>query len=403
MVNMKRDIIKWTIGELKKYQFNIGYPDFQREPTVWNLDKKRSLIDSIFRGFDISPIYLYKQGEDSYDCIDGRQRINAILSFLGKNEGEGKDNKFSIKIDNEIYTDGGTRLSEILEKINGKKYDDLGEEKNIFDNYEINVIMIGSELDNVLELNLLFSRLQLGDTLNSGEKLHAMSGDMHDFIFKELPQGIRNHRFFQSIGTTFRRFAAEQISAQIVLNYFSLNSDKNDFTRSRYIDLQIFFKEKSEFSAEDIELTQQIRSILDKITKVFGTDLVIVGNRPIAVSTFLFSAYLINKGLETKLDKFKEFMKIFIATLKWQVKAYHNFESAEEYQDMLSGFQNYVTQATGESYAIRNRHAFLAKYFDHFDKHGEIIGDTKYNTTHEISADEERAKVVYRQLTLPDD
>lgn len=401
---MHRDIIKWSINDLVRNQFNIGFPDFQREPTVWNLNKKRSLVDSIFRGFDISPIYLYRKGEDSYDCIDGRQRINAIYSFLGVNDGAGKDNNFKIEIHNEIYSDPGTELSSLLERINNKQYRELGDDQKIFDDYEINVIMIDTELDNILELNLLFSRLQLGDTLNSGEKLHAMSGDMRDFIFKDLPEGIRNHTFFRYISTPYRRFAGEQIGAQIALNYFSLYGEKGDFSRSRYIDLQIFFKEKSNFSATDSALIEQIKNILDKISEEFDTDLVIIENRAIAVSTFLFAAELINSGKEEPLNGFRDFMKEFVATLKWQVKAHHNFESAREFHDILNRFQNYITQAAGEAYAIRNRHNFIKEYFNHFQANTEIKGDSEYdqNPDHTKPAKEERNQVIFKQLKLVD-
>ena len=406
---MKRDIIKWPVSELKNNYHNIGFPEFQREPTVWNLDKKRRLIDSIFRGFDISPIYLYKKGENSYDCIDGRQRINAIWSFMGLNEGIDKDNGFKINIENIIYKDEGTALGKLLDRIKNKGYKELKGETKIFDNYQTNIVMIDTKLENILELNLLFSRLQLGDTLNSGEKIHAMSGAMRDFVFNKRPKGIQDHTFFTSISTpTYRRYAREQIAAQILLNYFSINSEKKDFTRSRYVDLQLFFKEKSYLNKQDKKLIKKVMDILNKICEVLGVDLAIIENRAIAVSTFLFMAELINKvkepELNLKLIRFKEFMKEFVATLKWQVKAHHDLNEAKEYHDILNGFQNYVTQAAGETYAIRNRHNFINKYFDYFSKKGKIIGDEEYdrNPEHKKPAREERNQVTFKRLKLVD-
>jgi len=232
---MKREITKWTIDKLIENGPGIGFPEFQREPNVWDLPKKRKLIDSIFRGFDISPIYLYKKSTDSYDCIDGRQRLNAINCFRGLSDDQ-KDNGFSIVVENEIYTEQPeSSLNEILKRIAHKKYAELGEDKKIFDKYELNVIIIDTNLDDVLELNLLFARLQLGETLNSGEKLHAMSGEMKNFIFKSQPEGIQGHEFFTGINVPYKRYAREQIAAQIVLNYFGLKSEKKDFLRSRYI------------------------------------------------------------------------------------------------------------------------------------------------------------------------
>ena len=55
---MKKEFNKedWTIDQLVKNANIIDFPEFQREPSIWRLDKKQRLIDSILRGFDISSI-----------------------------------------------------------------------------------------------------------------------------------------------------------------------------------------------------------------------------------------------------------------------------------------------------------------------------------------------------------
>lgn len=397
---MEREIVKWTIQELINNRPNIGFPDFQREPNVWDLTKRRKLIDSIFRGFDISPIYLYKKGEDGYDCIDGKQRLNAIYSFMGFNEGiEDANNNFKIRMRNEIYIDNDPFLANLEDKT----YTDLDTvtEKPKFDNYNLHIILVDTPLVNDEELNLLFLRLQIALVLNSGEKLHAMSGDMRNFVFSDLPNGIKNHSFFNSIDIRYRRYAKEQIAAQIALNYFSLH-ERGEFARSRYVDLQLFFKEKRGSQPKDIELKNNIKGILDNISEFLEEGIGVIQNRAIAVTTFLYAAHLIENNEADKLTKFKSFLIDFVATLKWQVKEHHNLRAAEEYRSMLTGFQNYVTQAAGESYAIRNRHNFIKDYFEHYYESGEIKGDSQYNASHEKSAQEERSNIVFRQTALPD-
>ena len=102
---MEKNNYYWTIKFLKDNLAQIDFPEYQREPTVWNLEKKQRLIDSIFRGIDIASIYLFKKEENSYDCIDGRQRINAIMSNLGINKKDKDDNGFHVPLVNEIYED----------------------------------------------------------------------------------------------------------------------------------------------------------------------------------------------------------------------------------------------------------------------------------------------------------
>lgn len=67
----------------------IMNPDYQRN-FVWSLEEKRSLIRSIFNGYDIGKFVLYKLNDiewkdtnyqHSYEIIDGKQRLAAILDF----------------------------------------------------------------------------------------------------------------------------------------------------------------------------------------------------------------------------------------------------------------------------------------------------------------------------------
>ena len=99
---MKKKTTSWTIADLSSQEFfRIDFPEYQREPNVWDLDAKQKLIDSILRRFDVASIYFYVDEDGVHSCIDGRQRINAIMSFLNENP-EDLDNCFKLKISNEI-------------------------------------------------------------------------------------------------------------------------------------------------------------------------------------------------------------------------------------------------------------------------------------------------------------
>jgi hypothetical protein len=152
---MKRTIEEWTVNKLFKSREAIRYLDYQREPTVWNDKKKGLLIDSILRGIDMPKLYLFKQN-DSYDSVDGQQRIRSILEFL----------------DGEIPTDDGRHWERLTPA-----------EQDAIKTYTLSIAVIKDADDN--DLRRLFLRLQLGATLNAGEKLHAMKGDMRDFVFRK--------------------------------------------------------------------------------------------------------------------------------------------------------------------------------------------------------------------------
>lgn len=62
--------------------YKLTIPDFQRT-FVWKQQKKKQLLDSLFRGFPIGAITLYDDNK-SYYVIDGLQRINTLNQYLSK-------------------------------------------------------------------------------------------------------------------------------------------------------------------------------------------------------------------------------------------------------------------------------------------------------------------------------
>lgn len=377
---MKTQHVYWTIENLRKRINSIEFPEFQREPTVWDLEKKQRLIDSILRDFDISSMYFYKKGNGGHDCIDGRQRINAIFSFLGINDADEADNGFHLKIENEIYNDKGY-FSEV-DKKRFSSFNSTWKEK--FLDYNLNIVEI-IDVEHDEELNLLFLRLQIASVLNAGEKLNAMTGDMRNWIFFNVVK----QDFFTKIKIPQRRFAREQVAAQIALNAFS-KRDNGSFQRSRYNDLQEFFKRYNKFSPDDKKLTKEIENIFKIIVKYFGDRLKHVNNRAIAVSIYLFVSKMIEDGREVEIKEFVEFFIKFLKTLKWQIPK--GVGMNEAYYDLLK-FQTNISQAAGEKSSIQKRHDFLNEYFYFYKEKGLIKGDKEYKQKTKKDPNSERDSI----------
>lgn len=359
---MEKNNYKWNIKELLKRKAEINFPEYQREPTVWNLDKKRSLIDSIFRGIDIGTIYLFKNDEGNFDCIDGRQRIGTILSYLCVNEGERTDNCFPVKISNEVYYD----TKEELKDLDEKRYIDLDAEfQQIFLSYEINLIIITS-VENDLELNLLFLRLQLGQPLNGGEKLKAMTGEMRNMVFTYL----RNNPWFDHIKIRqYNRYVRELLAAQIAINYFSKKLTQ-EYHRCRYIDLQEFFKQNATLDSNKKEMIEEIYSKLSIVDNLFNEKNSLFKNKATTVSAFLFVNKLIEEKRESELNKFKEFFVKLSEIIEAEIP--RGIDIDPQYKHIYLKYYVYVTQAADEKYAIENREDFLENLFEQFKRSGSI-------------------------------
>lgn len=81
-------------------------PEFQRQ-SVWNLAQRSKLLNSILHGYPLPAVVFYsrrdhKTGRIRYDVIDGKQRLETILLFLGEMRGE--DRGFEAKFSH--YEDG---------------------------------------------------------------------------------------------------------------------------------------------------------------------------------------------------------------------------------------------------------------------------------------------------------
>src|SRR5262249_34625336 len=64
-------------------------PGFQRQ-SVWSDRDRAKLIDSILRNYPLPAIFLYRREEEGqiiYDVIDGKQRVESILMFIGEMRG----------------------------------------------------------------------------------------------------------------------------------------------------------------------------------------------------------------------------------------------------------------------------------------------------------------------------
>jgi hypothetical protein len=76
--------VTWFLDLHTTGQLDLN-PPYQRR-SVWTLKDKRFFLDTIFRNFPCPPIFLHKsldeQGKSTYHVVDGKQRLQSILSFV---------------------------------------------------------------------------------------------------------------------------------------------------------------------------------------------------------------------------------------------------------------------------------------------------------------------------------
>ena len=369
---MKKKIELWTVEKLRETFDQIAFPEYQREPNLWTLAAKQRLIDSMTRHFDIAPLYFYKDINGSIGCVDGRQRIGAIMSFLGGNDDENPDAEFQFRHFNEIYSDEPPFAS-----LEGKSFSEIEERRQEVDeqladdfvkellNYELTVVML-SDSKKAQEFNLQFTRLNLGMIINSGEKLHAMVGNLRDKCFN--CDGLGQHEFLRKTNIPTRRYAREQVAAQILANIFSLH-ESEEYTKTRHFDLQRLFKENNILSSERSEIVEKVKDLFDLLEEPFR-EVKVLRNRAITVSTVLLAW---TSGVETseKASELAAFIEEFVCRLNWQV--WKGPFIAQEYQYLLN-FQRGITQASAEKSSMEVRAAVLKQELSQWRKSNQLFG-----------------------------
>lgn len=314
-------------------------PDFQREK-VWKKARKQYFIDTLLKGWGIPKIFLLStddktEDKKNYACIDGKQRLLAILEFISN------DYPTGIKFDSVL---GEKLYSELPEALSDK-----------FDDYLLPI----EEVTNASadEISELFKRLQLGVPLNSGENLMAVSGYMKDQI-----KGFSDHNFFKNkVSIQNTRYSHFVVCTQIA--FLEINGITN-LSLNKLEDFLKQNKDKTKIGYNIETKLKKIKLVLDYLDKVFSTKSDVLKNRATIVSFYLFiSMFIDTANIENKETKFKTFFEKFSRELNKQI-----ILGTEATDTKFIHYQNSVIQGADKQKAIKNRQDVLAQKLLEYSK-----------------------------------
>lgn len=187
-------------------------PDYQRMSDVWNIDKRRFLVDSVLNGYDIPKIYFHefqkpleKDGQKyRYAIIDGKQRLQSLWQFI--------DGQITLADDFEYLHDFSIKAAGMTYNELSNKYPKL---KIRFDSTTLTVVTIQTSDEDLIED--MFSRLNEAAPLNASEKRNAYPGPLppvirnlaqHLFFKQKIPFGNNRYKHFDLV-TKFLYLEAE--------------------------------------------------------------------------------------------------------------------------------------------------------------------------------------------------
>lgn len=347
-----------ALDKLYKRRDRIEMPDFQREE-VWGNDKKRKLIDSILRGWNLPKLYFRKNEDGIFECVDGQQRLIAIWEFY--------DNK--LKLD-----------SDTTKKFGGEYYKDLPDEtSDAFDDFELHIEEIEDASDR--ELEDLFLRLQFGTPLNTPEKLNAVGGELRDFCKWITAQSFFNKKI-SLIDTRFAHF-------DITIKWIFVEA-RGIQPQMRFKQLEGLLQENRTFSKES-DLAKRIKEALKYLDDAFSIKSDKLRNRANVLSVCMLASkvvrYNLHKGTATL---FGDFIESFFSDLASEVE-----KGAKSKETELLKYQEAITYDSTGGTSLTNRINILSRRL--VLKHpsfSSLLGGTAGETTATEKALTEYADVI---------
>jgi hypothetical protein len=272
---------QYTIEEILELRERINpKPQYQRTP-VWKIDRKRLLVDSIFKGYDLPKFYLNKISGNTFfdfEVCDGQQRLRSIWEFCDDQYSIGKHTSFN-----------GTSLE-------GKKFSALSPDAKVFFlSFKLTIAQIIEANQN--EIRDLFARLQKGMGLNQAELRRALSTSIGLYV----ESVVDNHNFFKSCGFPNLRNKHQDYLDHVIA--YMVNDFKYDFKGQILRDVYMNMT-----PTRAMQLIKDASHVLDEMEKINSFSLGIFRNKWAFVDTFII---IYQNRIEGKKVLHKEFVKTF--------------------------------------------------------------------------------------------
>ena len=258
LTEINREKLPSFVESLKKPGYMNLQPDFQRRPR-WDDKKKSRLIESFLINIPVPPIILYEVKYNSYEVMDGQQRISAIRDFY----------------QNQLILRG----LELWPELNGHTYKKLPAKIQAgIDRHSISSIVIIAESTSDEE-EALFLKQKIFERINTGgvelSQQEARNCLYHGKFNLLLLKLARHPIFADAWGIPKDDNDPKMIEnnlykkmedAELVLRFFALRN-VDHFRRGMEGFLDLYMMKSVSFSEEDVNILEGI--FLDTLTLAY--------------------------------------------------------------------------------------------------------------------------------------
>ncbi|MBF0482312.1 MAG: DUF262 domain-containing protein [Desulfovibrionaceae bacterium] len=243
------------VDALRRPNYMELRPFYQRR-NRWDTERQSKLIESFIMNVPVPPLFLYEKNFNSYEVMDGQQRISAIKSFY--------DNEFKLK--------GLQQWSEL----NGRTYKTLPSKIRAgIDRRSIAYIVLLKESapdaeEALLLRQIVFERLNTGgiklerqeirNSMNSGamnDLLHLLSRNK---IFRRswsLPEYSDEENINPAHEIKKHKIYEKMEDLEIILRFFALRHVER-YTKGMQGFLDLYMIKSATFTNKDVEILENL-------------------------------------------------------------------------------------------------------------------------------------------------
>lgn len=254
VIETNREKLPGFVNQLAEPGYMDLRPFYQRRPR-WDTRQQSLLIESFIMNIPVPPVFLYEKDFNSYEVMDGQQRITAIRDFYS--------NSFKL------------RGLQMWPELNGRSYKTLPEKiKAGIDRRSItSIVLMKESTENEDEASLLreavFERLNTGGIKLERQEIRnalyrSAFNDLLDEIsrwdeFRDvwgLPRWVEKEVETNSVLLDNPLFS-KMGDTEIILRFFALRHAEH-YRRGMQGFLDIYMRKASSFTSEDIDVLRDL-------------------------------------------------------------------------------------------------------------------------------------------------
>lgn len=197
------------------------HPEFQRI-FRWSIEQQSRLIESIFLGIPIPPIFVAQRSDGVWDVVDGVQRLSTIFRFMGvlKDEKGQADRPFPLSQGEYLkHLHGVTWDEEVIEDPGEDARPLSDSQRRVFKRARLDFQIVQKESDEKAKYDL-FQRLNSGTRLSEQEARNCLAV-MLDSSFSKWLEARASSKHYDEVMDISERKEQEAYGTEGVLRYLA--------------------------------------------------------------------------------------------------------------------------------------------------------------------------------------